>query len=67
MASFKLTRNPLLENYDEGVIDDDEFLLLYDQNRSKNPEFPYKHIGEFDLEDMDDFEFIAEFRCEKAI
>ena len=66
MASFKLTRDLLLESYDEGVIDDDEFLLLYDQNRSKNPEFPYKHIGEFDLEDMDDFECMAEFRCRKS-
>ena len=65
-ASFKLTRDLLLESYDEGVIDDDEFLLLYDQNRSKNPEFPYKHIGEFDLKDMDDLECMAEFRCRKS-
>ena len=55
-----------MESYDEGVIDDDEFLLLYDQNRSKNPEFPYKHIGEFDLKDMDNFECMAEFRCQKS-
>lgn len=66
MASLKLNRGLLLESYDEGVIDDDEFLLLYDQNRSKNPEFPYKHIGEFDLEYMDDFECMAEFRCRKS-
>ena len=66
MASFKLTRYLLLESYDEGVIDDDEFLLLYNQNRSKNPEFPYKHIGKFDLKDMDDFKCMAEFRCRKS-
>ena len=66
MASFKLTRDLLLESYDEGVIDDDEFLLYYDQHRSKNPEFPYKHIGEFDFEDMDDFECMAGFRCRKS-
>ena len=32
----------------------------------KNPEFRYKHIGKFDLEDMDDFECMVEFRCRKS-
>ena len=33
--------------------DDEEFCLLYDVNRSKNPEFPYEEYGKFDLEEMD--------------
>ena len=48
------------------MIDEDEFLLLFDLHRSKNPEFPYKHIAEFNLEDMDEFECMAEFRCQKS-
>jgi hypothetical protein len=66
MASFKITRGILLESYDEGVIDEDKFLLLFDLHRSTNPEFPYKHIAEFNLEDMDEFECMAEFRCQKS-
>jgi hypothetical protein len=46
MASFKHTRWLLLESFDEGVIDEDEFLLLYEQYFSKNQEFSYKHVGE---------------------
>ena len=41
-----------------GVIDDEELCLLYDTNRSKNPEFPYEEYGKFDIEDMDDAEGI---------
>ena len=39
MASFKETRNLLLESYIDGVIDEDEFLLMYDANTSKNSMF----------------------------
>ena len=41
MASSKKIRNVLLECLDDDVIDEEEFVLLYDQNRSKNPEFPH--------------------------
>ena len=53
MTSFKDARNLLLENYD-GIIDDDEFILLYEENFSKNPEFPYEYYERFDLDAMDD-------------
>ena len=43
------------------MIDDEEFCLLYDANRSRNPEFPYEEYGKFDLEDIDDTECKAEF------
>ena len=42
MASFERTREVLVESFDEGVIDEDEFLLLNELHFSKNPEFPYK-------------------------
>jgi hypothetical protein len=37
MASFAKARDELLVAYDEGTIDDEEFVLLWEQNVSKNP------------------------------
>ena len=65
MASFKETRNLLLESYIDGVIDEDEFLLMYDANTSKNPVFPYENYERFSLDNMDPAECKAEFRFEK--
>ena len=63
--SFQHARDALVLCHDNRVIDDEEFCLLYDANRSKNPEFPYEEYGKFDLEDMDDAEFKAEFHFHK--
>ena len=65
MTSFRDARNLLFQSYDDGIIDDDEFILLYDANTSKNPEFPYEEYGRFDLDEMDDTECKAEFRFSK--
>ena len=40
MASFRDIRNLLVESFDDDDISEDEFLLLYDANTSKNPDFP---------------------------
>ena len=67
MTSFKEARNLLLESYDDGIIDDDEFILLYEGTFSKNPEFPYEDKERFDLDAMDDdTECKAEFRFTKS-
>ena len=50
-SSFKKTRSLLLESFDDGEISEDEFFLLYDENKSKNPAFPYEHYERFDLEE----------------
>ena len=42
MASFREIRSILLQSFDDGDISEDEFLLLYDVNTSKNPDFPYE-------------------------
>ena len=47
------------------MIDDDEFVLLYEGNFSKNPEFPYEEYEMFYLYAMDDMECRAEFRFRK--
>ena len=65
MASFRDIRNLLVESFDDGDISEDEFLLLYDANTSKNPDFPYDCYGSFDLNEMDDSECLAEFRFHK--
>ena len=65
MASFRDIRNLLVESFHEGDISEDEFLLLYDVNTSKNPDFPYECYGSFDLNKMDVSECLAEFRFHK--
>ena len=65
MASFRDIRNLLVKSFDDGDISEDEFLLLYDANTSKNPDFPYDCYGSFDLNEMDDSECLAEFRFHK--
>ena len=49
MTSFKDARNLLLESYNDGIIDDDEFILLYEGNFWKNPEFPYEYNERFNF------------------
>ena len=49
----------------ERDISEDEFLLLYDANNSKNPDFPYQNYEHFHLEELDESECLAEFRFRK--
>ena len=42
MSTLKEARTLLLESYLKALIDDDEFILLYDGTFSKNSEFPYE-------------------------
>jgi len=52
MAPFRKVCELLLVSYDDGDISEDEFLLLYDANSSKNPDFPYQNYEHFDLEEL---------------
>ena len=63
--AFKNVRNLLLINHNDGFIDDDEFVLLYDLFASKNLDFPYDSYSSFDLEELDESESFAEFRFRK--
>ena len=62
MATFRKVQELLLLRYDHGDILEDEFLLLYDANSSKNPDFPCQNFQHFDLEALDESECLAEFR-----
>ena len=66
MSAFREIRSILLQSFDDGEISENEFLLLYDVNTSKNPDFPYESYGKFDLNDMDDNECLSEFRFRKS-
>ena len=58
-------REALLLSYEENTISDEEFLLLYDEYSSKNPEFEYSDYKRFDLDKLGDAECKANFRVEK--
>ena len=64
-TAFKNVRNLLLINHNDGFIDDDEFVVLYDLSASKILDFPYESYAQFDLDELDESESFAEFRFGK--
>ena len=48
--SFKKAREQLLWAFDENFISAEEFLLLYDVNKSTNLDLPYDEYSPFDPE-----------------
>ena len=65
MTSFKDILTLLSLFHDDGMIDDDEFLLLHEQHSSTNPDFPYHVYTAFDLDERYESECLAEFRFRK--
>ena len=63
--AFKNVRNLLLINHNDGFINDDEFVVLYDLYASKNLDFPCDSYTSFDLEELDESESFAEFHFGK--
>ena len=66
MASFRETRSVLVLAHDQGVIDEEEFVLLCDLNTSENLDYPYRTYSAFDLETICDDECRSYFRFYKA-
>ena len=62
MADFRNAREMLLISHDMGFIDDLEFSILYDLNKSSNPDFPYWDYEPFDLEKVSEADCWADFR-----
>ena len=50
--SFRETREMLLQAYDGKIISDEEFSVLWESCRSKNPDFPYSSYARFDHKDI---------------
>ena len=62
MPKFRENRATLLYAHYNGVISDEEFVLLYDINTAKSPDLPYWNYDPFDLDEMSDDECKCEFR-----
>ena len=65
MTSFKDTRDFILLCYDQGILNDEELMVLYEQYKSPSLDLPYSSYPLFDLDDMEDYECLAEFRVKK--
>ena len=55
----------LLFSHAQGILGDEELLLLYEEYSPKNPDFCSENFGRFSLDDMNDAECLAEFRFRK--
>ena len=62
MVSLRETRDLILLSHCESLIDDEEMLLLYDLNKSKNPDIPFWLYSPFVLEELSDDECKTDFR-----
>jgi len=65
MSSFKAMRELTLLCYSENLLSDDEFLVPWEDNQSKNPHFPWDRYSLFDLQNINEAECKIEFRVEK--
>ena len=65
MASFREAR-ALLLTYDQQLINVEEFVLLYDLNTSKNPDYPHWNYDRFNLDNWTDDECKTDLRFYKS-
>ena len=65
MASFRKARDALVVAYDSSLIDEEEFLALYDSCYSGNPELPFYEYPSFAFEEVNDEESCVDFRFKK--
>ena len=65
MTSFKETRDFILLCYDQGILNDEELMVLYDKYKSPSLDLPYSSYPLFDLDDMEDDECLAEISSEE--
>ena len=49
MPTFREAREALLYAFSDNLITDEEFVLLYDVNKSKNRDFEYWNYEKFNL------------------
>ena len=64
MPRLKNVRNSLLIAHNNSLLSDEELLLLFDENSSKNPQFNDEKYERFDIDDIEEAECKAEFRVE---
>lgn len=64
--SFKKAREGLLLALNDNLLSEEEFLILYDVNKSKNLDLPCKQYLPFNLDYMEEDECLNEFRVRKC-
>ena len=65
MTSFESVCDLLLTGFEEGFVDEDEFLMLNVLNQSSNAEYPYTSYSRFNLKENNEVECKTEFRVKK--
>lgn len=65
MPGLREVRTALLLSHDASYLNEEEFILLYDINKSQNPDFPYWRYPSFNLDRLNEDECIANFRFKK--
>ena len=63
--SFQKVRDELIYCFADGILDEEEFVLLYDAYKSTNSIYPYWEYDEFSLDSLSSDECLADFRVDK--
>ena len=63
--SFQELREALVYAFSDGLISEEEFLILYEECESTNLNFPHCEYEPFSLDNFDSSEARAEFRVDK--
>ena len=63
--SFQKVRDELIYCFAGGILDEEEFVLLYDAYKSTNSIYPFWEYDEFSLDPLSSDECLADFRVEK--
>ena len=58
-------RDSLIIAHEQGLLSEEELLLLLGENLSKNQEFSYEKYARFSIERIEEPECMSEFRVEK--
>ena len=65
MPNLKTVQDMIFLDHADHLIDDEEYLLLYDLNQSKNLDLPHHSHEKFDLGSLNKVESKSEFRSDK--
>ncbi|CAH3020793.1 unnamed protein product, partial [Porites evermanni] len=63
--SFQIVRDELIYCFADGILNEEEFVLLYDAYKSTNSIYPYWEYDEFSLDSLSSDECLADLRVEK--
>ena len=59
--SFQKLRDELIYCFTDGIIDEEDFVLLYDAYKSTNSIYPFREYDEFSLDPLSSDEYLGRF------